>query len=71
MGMGPGYGLPAGKMPSYEDLREFTGAAFLDLDASPTKAWLTLNRERHQQAFDFAVGRRPLEELYDVRKDPT
>lgn len=72
MGEGPGYGRPPGEMPSYEDLRENTFAAFGDLDASPTKAWIAVNREEPgiDKYFDFAFGRRPGEELFDLSKDP-
>jgi N-sulfoglucosamine sulfohydrolase len=72
MGEGPGYGRPAGEMPSFEDLRENTFAAFGDMDASPTKAWIVLNRNEPgmQKYFEFAVGRRPGEELFDLNKDP-
>lgn len=72
MGTGPGCGEPNGPMPDYEALREDTFAAFSDMDASPTKAWIAI---RHQDPevrpyFDYAFARRPGEELYDLRKDP-
>jgi len=72
MGIGPGFGLPAGSLPSYEQLRENTFAAFADCDASPTKAWLLTHRDDTgmKAHVDFAFGRRPAEELYDIRKDP-
>ena len=72
MGIGPGYGKPAGPMPKYELLEHDTFAAFGDLDASPTKAWIATRRdEPHMDRFfDFAFGRRPAEELYDLTKDP-
>ena len=43
-----------------------------DLDASPTKAWLIMHRDDPgmDKYFDFAFGRRPGEELYDLKKDP-
>jgi uncharacterized sulfatase len=71
MGTGPGYGLPAGPLPTFEQLREDTIVAFGDLDASPTKAWvITECREGDMQKyFDFAFGLRPAEELYDLRLD--
>jgi uncharacterized sulfatase len=45
---------------------------FPDFDASPTKAWLILNRNRpeYRQYYDWAFGKRPAEELYDLKKDP-
>lgn len=72
MGVGPGYGLPNGPMPSYEQLNQNTFAAFGDLDASPTKAWLVTHRNDPGigRFFDFGFGLRPGEELYDLRKDP-
>ena len=72
MGVGPGHGKPVGPMPSFESLEQDTFAAFGDLDASPTKAWIAtrLADEGMQQYFDFAFGRRPAEELYDLHKDP-
>ena len=72
MGTGPGYGSAGGEMPSFESLRENTFAAFADLDASPTKAWVALNCEKDEQQrkyFDFAFAQRPEEELYDLRAD--
>lgn len=72
MGEGPGYGQPEGPMPSFEDLRENTLAAFGDMDASPTKAWLIQHRSDPGMDLylDYAFGRRPAEELYDLRTDP-
>ena len=72
MGTGPGYGAPAAEMPAFEVLRENTFAAFGDLDASPTKAWITLNCEHdpnQRKYFDFAFAQRPEEELYDLKVD--
>src|SRR5262249_48048660 len=40
LGEGPGYGQPEAEFPSYEYLRDETYAAFGDVDASPTKAWI-------------------------------
>ena len=49
-----------------------TGYAFPDLDASPTKSWLLLreNEEEWQAYWDYAFGKRPGEELYNLRSDP-
>ncbi len=72
MGTGPGYGAPAAAMPSFEALRENTFAAFGDMDASPTKAWVALNCEKvetQRRYFDFAFGQRPEEELYELATD--
>lgn len=72
MGIGPGAGQPAGPMPPYVELREDTFVAFGDLDASPTKAWIATHKSDPgmEKYYDYAFGRRPGEELYDLRNDP-
>ena len=71
MGDAVGYGRKSdAAFPEYERLRENTFAAFGDLDASPTKAYIVTNRDAVPDAFDIAVGRRPMYELYDVVDDP-
>ena len=49
-----------------------TFVAYADMDASPTKAWLVGHRDDPEWRWlhDFAFGRRPAEELYDLRTDP-
>ncbi|MCH2203090.1 MAG: sulfatase [Fuerstiella sp.] len=72
MGTGPGFGEPAAEMPIFETLRDNTFAAFADLDASPTKAWIATNCAKapgRRRYFDFAFARRPEEELYDLHVD--
>lgn len=66
MGTGP----EPNAMPSFEQLRENTFAAYADLDASPTKAWIVTQRDHDPGSFQLAVGRRPAHELYDVKADP-
>lgn len=58
--------------PESSDLERNTRIAFPDMDASPTKAWLVVHRldPQWQWYYDLAFGKRPLEELYDVKKDP-
>ncbi len=53
-------------------LETSTYAAYADMDASPTKAWLIAHREDPQWKwhYDFAFGKRPAEELYDLSNDP-
>lgn len=53
------------------ELESNTRIGFADMDASPTKAWLIAHRDDAQgKAFyDLAFGKRPAEELYDLRKD--
>jgi N-sulfoglucosamine sulfohydrolase len=72
MGVGPGYGLPEGAMPPFAALREETYAAFPDMDASPTKAFLVTKRLDPAVApfFNREILPRPAEELYDLKKDP-
>lgn len=58
--------------PSPDELESVTYAAFADMDASPTKAWLVAHRRdaRWKRFYDIAFARRPAEELYDLRRDP-
>ncbi|MFV0445057.1 MAG: sulfatase/phosphatase domain-containing protein, partial [Planctomycetaceae bacterium] len=72
MGEGSGYGRPAAGAIPFEDLREDTYAAFGDMDASPSKAWLFTHRDEPAVTpyFDYAFARRPGEELYDLSSDP-
>ncbi len=72
MGTAPGFGLPEGDLAAFEDLREDTFAAFSDLDASPTKAWMLTHRDvpSVQQQVVLTFGLRPSEELFDIRRDP-
>jgi N-sulfoglucosamine sulfohydrolase len=71
MGTGPGYGAPAAPMPSLNILTNNTFAAFGDLDASPTKAWIAMHpKSADGRFFDIAFGLRPAEELFDLRTDP-
>ncbi|TWU56898.1 Sulfatase [Rubripirellula tenax] len=69
MGTGPGFGKQ-GNLPDAMALTEDTFAAFGDMDASPTKAWVVLHKDQDPQSFEFAVGQRPRFELYDVQTDP-
>src|SRR5690606_33833586 len=71
-GTGPGHGEPEGPLPSYESLREETFAAYGDMDASPTKAWLLTHADEPGMAkiFNDAFIRRPEWELYDLKHDP-
>ncbi len=70
MGTGPGFGDPRPSMPEYSILRENTFGAFADLDASPTKAWVATHRREDPESFEYAFGRRPRYELFDIQKDP-
>jgi len=59
--------------PSFQELENNTYAAFPDMDASPTKAWLVAHRNDAQwrPLFEKTFGKRPAEELYDLAKDPS
>ncbi|MBC9888394.1 MAG: sulfatase-like hydrolase/transferase [Opitutae bacterium] len=53
-------------------LEENTFIGFGDLDGSPTKRWVIEHRKEPENRpfYDYAVAKRPEEELYDLRKDP-
>ncbi len=70
--MGDPRNLSDGKSPSVEALTNNTFVTFGDMDASPTKAWLVRHRNDPgmKPFWQFAFGKRPAEELYDLRKDP-
>jgi arylsulfatase A-like enzyme len=56
---------------SAQQLEHDTRYAFPDMDASPTKAWLVLNRDipEWRAHYALAFAKRPADELYDLRKD--
>ncbi len=58
--------------PSFEELESNTQAVYADLDAGPTKAWMIHHRadEDVQELFQLGFGKRPQEELFDLRVDP-
>ena len=70
--LGAPYGVTETAAPSAQEMANNTFAAFPDMDASPTKAWLVEHRHEPQwRAFyDYAFAKRPGEELYDLRSDP-
>ncbi len=59
-------------MPTTAALERDTFVAFADIDASPTKAWLVhqYGGEDWEWQYNYAFGKRPAEELYDLHKDP-
>ncbi len=69
---GDPYGVTEDSEPSFDELANSTYCAFPDIDASPTKAWLVARRkDKGMESFvEFAWGKRPGEELYDLMKDP-
>ncbi|MDE0659791.1 MAG: sulfatase [Gammaproteobacteria bacterium] len=72
MGDPKGLDDPGAPTPDYQTLASNTFAAYADLDASPTKAWMIHHREEHdvEPLYDLAFGKRPREELYDLGEDP-
>ena len=70
--MGDDRNITATSAPSKDKLTNNTFVTFGDLDASPTKAFVVLNRNKPgmRKYYDFAFAKRPGEELYDLRKDP-
>ncbi|MGH7957256.1 MAG: sulfatase, partial [Opitutaceae bacterium] len=72
MPMGDAKGALAPEAVSNGSLVGDTRVGFADMDASPTKAWLIAHREDPQWRwhYEHAFGKRPAEELYDLRKDP-
>jgi arylsulfatase A-like enzyme len=59
-------------LPTAVQLEHNTLAAFADMDASPTKAWLVYQRDKAEWKwhYDYAFGKRPAEQLFDLRSDP-
>lgn len=70
--LGDPYGLDGPNPPTAEELTEITFVTLPDDDAGPAKAWLVgqRNNPRWKPLFDLAYGKRPREELYDLKKDP-
>ena len=58
--------------PSMEEIRTVTLSAYGDIDQGPTKVWMIYNRaeEDVKPLFELGFGKRPQEELYDLRNDP-
>ncbi|MDP6662837.1 MAG: sulfatase [SAR202 cluster bacterium] len=72
--MGDPMGLddPNAEAPSWESIWETTRVAYPDMDGGPTKAWMIHHRaeEDVKALFEIGFGKRPREELYDLRVDP-
>jgi N-sulfoglucosamine sulfohydrolase len=58
--------------PPKEELLNNIQTAFADLDKGPTKVWMIYNRAKEdvKPLFELGFGKRPQEELYDLRTDP-
>ena len=51
----------------------YPGQWYADCDGGPTKDYIIANKDRdaeHRRAFELSFGKRPAEELYDLKKDP-
>jgi arylsulfatase A-like enzyme len=72
MGDPKGLDDPDTPPPDYEELATNTRAVYADLDASPTKAWMIHHRAQEdlREIYELGFGKRPAEELYDLRTDP-
>ena len=70
--LGDPYLLDTPKEPNFGLLEQQTFVTLADEDAGPTKAWIVTNRNdpKVKPFFDHAYGKRPREELYDMKKDP-
>lgn len=70
--MGSPYSAAEDELPAPSVLEKNTRAAYPDMDAGPTKAWLIAHRaDPHWKwHYDYAFGKRPAAELYDLRQDP-
>lgn len=70
--LGDPYRLDTDKPPTVNEITEDTRVTLADEDAGPMKAWLVSQRHdpRWKSHFEWVYGKRPREELYDLRKDP-
>jgi len=61
-----------GETPSPATWESNTMVGYADMDAGPTKAWLVAHQHdpSWKWHFDYAFGKRPAEELYDLKTDP-
>jgi N-sulfoglucosamine sulfohydrolase len=70
--MGAPKGVTDTTAPTPQELEHNTFVAFADMDASPTRAWLVAHRHDAEWKwhYNYAFGKRPAEELYDLAQDP-
>jgi len=70
--LGDPYRLDGNDVPSATEITENTFVTLPDEDAGPAKAWLVgeRNTSRWKSLFNLAYGKRPREELYDLKSDP-
>jgi arylsulfatase A-like enzyme len=70
--LGDPYRLDGDNPPTAKELANQTRVTLADEDAGPAKAWLVGQRNNPQwkSLFSLAYGKRPREELYDLKTDP-
>ncbi len=70
--LGDPYRLDGDNPPTTKEITESTFVTLPDEDAGPTKAWIVDQRKdaKWKSTFDHAYGKRPREELFDLKKDP-
>jgi len=70
--LGDPYRLDGTNPPTAEELTEETRTSLPDEDAGPTKAWLVgvRNDPKWKPHYEWVYGKRPREELYDLKADP-
>jgi arylsulfatase A-like enzyme len=70
--LGDHYRLDGKDEPTFDEVAKTTFVTLPDDDAGPTKAWFVGARKSPEWSaqFDKFYGRRPMFELYDLRKDP-
>lgn len=70
--LGDPYRLDGDNPPSEVELTEETRVSLPDEDAGPSKAWLVGMRDdpRWRSHFRWVYGKRPREEMYDLKADP-
>lgn len=70
--LGDPYRLDGSNEPTREQVTEETRTTLPDEDAGPTKAWLVSvrNDPKWKDHFNWVYGKRPREELYDLKTDP-
>ena len=58
--------------PPREEILTNYHSVYADIDKSPTKVWMIYNRAKKdvRPLFELGFGKRPQEELYDLRSDP-
>jgi N-sulfoglucosamine sulfohydrolase len=70
--LGDPYRLDGDNVPTASEITENTRVTLPDEDAGPTKAWLVgvRNDPQWKDHFTAIYGKRPREELYDLKTDP-